>query len=89
MFTIKIKIHAILKHNLFLLLYDRHSSLFFDENSAKFIEITNSTEKHETRITKLQHDKLTANEKLLIRAIYTNNIRDTRLDSHVSIKIKH
>ena len=46
-------------------------------------------QKHETRIVKLQHVRLTANEKLLIRVIYANKIRDIRLDLHVSIKIKH
>ena len=87
MFIIKVKIDVTSKYNSFFL-YDKHSILFFDDNFAKFIEITNSTKKHEIRITKLQHVKLIANEKLLIRVIYANKIRNTRLDSHVSIKIE-
>ena len=70
-------------------MYDRHSILFFDDNFVKSIEITNSTEKHETRVAKLQHVRLTVNEKLLIRVIYANKIRDIRLDLHVSIKVEH
>ena len=63
--------------------------MFFDNNSVKFIEITNSTEKYEKRIAKLQYVRLIANEKLLIRVIYANKIRNTRLDLQVSIKVKH
>ena len=70
-------------------MYNRHSILFFDDNFVKFIEITNSTEKHETRITKLQHVKSIANEKVLIRVIYAHKIRNTRLHLHVLIKVKH
>ena len=55
--------------------------MFFDDNFAKFIEITNSTKKHETRITKLQYVWLTANEKLLIRVLYAGKIRDIRFNS--------
>ena len=88
MFVIKIKIHATSKYNSFFL-YDRHWILFFDDDFVKSIEITNSTEKHETRITKLQHVRLTANEKLLIRVIYANIIRNIQFNSHVSIKVKH
>ena len=76
MFAIKINIHTTLKYSSFFLLYDKHLILFFNDNFVKFIEITNSTEKHETRITKLQHVKLTTNEKLLIRVIYANKTRD-------------
>ena len=61
----------------------------FDNNSVKFIEITNSTKKHEARITKLRHVRLITNEKLLIRVIYANKIWDIRFNLHVSIKIKH
>ena len=89
LFTIKIKIHTTSKYNSFFFLYDKHSILSFDENFVKFIEITNSTTKHETRITKLQHVKLTANEKLLIRVIYANKIRNIRFNLHVSIKVEH
>ena len=89
MFAIRIKIHPILKYNSFFLLYDKHSILFFDNNSAKFIEITNSTEKHETRIAKLEHVRLIANKKLWIRVIYANKIRDIRFNSHASIKLEH
>ena len=89
LFIIKIKIHPILKYNSFFFLYDKHSILFFDDNFVKFIGITNLTEKHETRITKLQHVKFIANEKLLIRVIYSNKIRNIQFDLHVSIKIKH
>ena len=70
-------------------MYDKHLILFSDNNCAKFIEIANSTEKHETRIAKLQHVKLIANEKLLIRVIYTNKIRDIWFNLHISIKVKH
>ena len=70
-------------------MYDRYSILSFDDNSVKSIEITTSTEKHETRIAKLQHVRLIANEKLLIRVIYINGIRNTWLNLHISIKIKH
>ena len=89
MFAIQIKVHITLKYNSFFFLYDKHSILLFDDNIVKFIEITNSTKKHETHIIKLQHVKLTANKKLLIRVIYANKIRDIRLDLHVSIKTKH
>ena len=89
MFAIKIKIYTTSKYSSFFFLYDKQSILFFDENFAKFIEITNSTEKHETRVIKLQHVRLIANEKLLIRVIYANKIRNIRFDLHVSIKIKH
>ena len=75
MFVIKIKMHATSKYSTFFL-YDRHSILFFDDHFVKFIKITNSSEKHETRITKLQNVRLIANEKLLIRVIYANKIRD-------------
>ena len=89
MFVIKIRLHTTLKYSLFPLLYHKHLVLFFDENFVKSIEITNSTEKHETRRTKLQHVKLAPNKNLLIRAIYVNNIRYIQLDSHISIKVKH
>ena len=89
MFAIKIKIHTISKYNSFFFLCDRHLILFFADNSVKFIEIPNSTEKHEARIAKLQHAKLTANEKLLIRVICANKIRDIRFNLHASIKVKH
>ena len=49
--VIRIKIHSTSEYSSFFFLYDRLSILFFDDNSAKSIEITNSTEKHETRIT--------------------------------------
>ena len=87
--AIRVKIHATSKYNLFFSLYDRHSILFFDDSSVKSIEVTNSTKKHEARITKLQHVRLTANKKLLVDIIYANKIRDIRLNSHVSIKTKH
>ena len=89
MFAIRVKIHTTSKYSLFFFLYNKHLILFFDNNFVKSIEVTNSTKKHETRIVKLQHVKLSTNEKLLIRAIYTNKIRDIRLDSHVSIQIEH
>ena len=82
------KIHATFKYSSFFL-YDKHLILFFDNNFAKFIEITNLTEKHETRIINLQHVRLNINKKLLIHVIYANKIRDTRLDLHVSIKLEH
>ena len=75
--------------NIIFFLYNKYLILFLDHNSAQFIEITNSTEKHETRITRLQHVKLIANETLLTRVIYANKIRNIGFDLHASIKVKH
>ena len=51
------------------------------------MEIPNSTDEHEARISRLQHARLAANKKLLDRAIYANKIRDSCLDSNKPIQV--
>lgn len=87
LFATRIRANATSGYSPFYLLYDRHPILPSDDNPARSIEIPNPTEEHEARIANLKNARVTANEKLLKRAIYANKIRDTLLRWRVPIPV--
>ena len=80
LFAVRVRVHATSRYSPYMLLFGRHPRLPTDENDMRPMEVTKAEwDELLTRVKRLQHARMVANERLVKRAIEVQKMKSERV----------